>query len=89
MKRADRILQIEKCKRDVNGRLLTVLTGSRTTLRVIRRYPAIPIIVSGIVGGMITRRLLAKPLPPAIKLLALPLLRRVIRYALVSERKKA
>lgn len=87
MKRADRLLQIEKNKRDVNSRLGNAIEAGKQPLAMIMKYPAITLILSATVAGMLTRRVLVKPLPAPLKLLAIPLARRLVRHTLLRSPK--
>lgn len=87
MKRANRVLQIEMRKRDVSGRLVAAVAASKKPLATIMKYPAISMTVSAMIAGIIARRALARPLPATLKLLAIPLARRLIHQAIVSSQK--
>ncbi|MBU2098324.1 MAG: hypothetical protein KKD00_06155 [Gammaproteobacteria bacterium] len=84
MKRADRLLQIEKHKRDIRGKLGSAVETSRQPLALVVKHPVIAMTASAALAGIIARGLLTRPLPSTIKLLAIPLGRGFIRYALLG-----
>jgi hypothetical protein len=87
MKRENRLLQIEMRKRDVSRRLFLALESSQKPLAFFKKYPAASMTVTALVLGILTRGVIARPLPAALKLMTIPLFRTALTHVFISYRK--
>ncbi|MDO8909239.1 MAG: hypothetical protein Q7W55_12170 [Pseudohongiella sp.] len=87
MKRANRLLQIEKLRRAVTISRYVALTSSQRPVALIKKYPAIVMTVSALLLGLLTRGAISTPLPAAMKILSIPLFRKLVAHAVVSYRR--
>lgn len=87
MKRANRLIQIEMRKREATGHLHAAIDAGRQPLALVMKYPAVSMTATALAAGILTRVAVVTPLPAAIKLLSIPLVRRFISSALITYQK--
>jgi hypothetical protein len=87
MKRENRLLQIEMRKRDVSRRLSVALESGQRPLAFFKKYPAASMAVTALLLGVLTRGVIARPLPSVLKLMTIPLFRTALTHVFISYRK--
>lgn len=87
MRRADRQIEILRLTKELENQRQIAITQSQQPLVLINRHPIIMLTVSALAIGAVARLALATPLPTAVKILGIPLLRQVASNALVMYQK--
>jgi hypothetical protein len=63
------------------------MESGKQPLALIMQYPATSMTVSALMLGLVTRGTIASSLPAALKILTIPVFRKLIRYAIVAYQK--
>lgn len=84
MKRANRLVQIQKLERELESSRVDAITAGRQPIALIMRYPVLSMSISAVVLGLLARGAIARPLPAVVKVLTIPLFRKFALQAFAT-----